>query len=268
MLAAMLRASVEDYTRGPVGKYVAGRSYIVWIDSTKLAGCALLGRLDEREVPDFVRLTALPDTWAHGAGYDVLVDCGRFEAAAAPSFAEMLGHMQRIATFTTKLRRIAVVRPPGMAGAVVAGVYHEDVRPKYRAALFADRAQALGWLGVTSAPLRRIERMMTTLCEDPAPLGQLRDYFGRSPGATLAGAARALGLSERSLSRRLKELSTTFRAEQQRARVRAAESLLLDTELKVDAVARRIGFASRAHFSEFFHRATGETPSEFRARRT
>jgi len=76
-----------------------------------------------------------------------------------------------------------------------------------------------------------------------------------------------VGLSERSLSRRLSELGTSFRDEVQRARLRAAEALLVDTDLKLDAVGRAIGFTSRAHFSDFFRRATGEAPSEFRARR-
>jgi AraC-like DNA-binding protein len=265
----MLRASIEDYTRGPVGKYVAGRCYVVWIESARLAGCTLFGRLDERELADIIRLTRLPEDWAHDAGYDVLVDCGRLEAVDVPAFEEILRYLQQLATIAARLRRIAVVRPHGLAGAIVAGVYHEDVHPKYRAALFADRAEALTWLGLgaNSIPRRRVEQLMTAVCEEAAPLGELRDYCSRSPNATLPAAARALGLSERSLSRRLKELNTTFRAELQRARLRVAESLLIDTELKLDAVARRIGFASRAHFSDFFHRATGETPSDFRARR-
>jgi transcriptional regulator GlxA family with amidase domain len=53
----------------------------------------------------------------------------------------------------------------------------------------------------------------------------------------------------------------------QRARLRHAESLLVDTDLKLDVIAREVGFRSRSHFSEYFRNVTGEPPSAFRARR-
>ncbi len=266
----MRPAPLEDYVRDPVGRYVAGRSYLVWVASPALAGASYFGRLDEREAPDILRVTTMPEGWAAATGYDVMIDCGRLEAMDTQTFASLLRYLYEVTPVTTRLRRVSIVRPPGLTGAVIAGVFHDNVQPRFRSALFADRAEAFAWLGhpATSELRARIDAVTETVAGAPQPLGTLREHLARRPAAaTMAGAARTLGISERSLSRRLKELGTSFRAESQRARLRAAESLLIDTELKLDAVATRVGFASRAHFSDFFHKATGETPSDFRARR-
>ena len=48
-------------------------------------------------------------------------------------------------------------------------------------------------------------------------------------------------------------------------RIRAAGKLLTTTDLSVDGVADRVGFASRSHFSRSFRDYFQKTPSEFRA---
>jgi len=261
-------ASLEEYVRNPVGHYVAGRSYVVWVDSPRFAGSAYFGRIDARELPDLVRLATLPETWVDPSGYDVVVDCGRLEGVDATTFAALLRFLDEVKPVMTKLRRAAIVRPAGLAGAVVAGVFHDQVRPTLRAALFTDRGEAFAWLGLPATARAHVDKMLAKTAGDAPLLRALRDELARvSAGASLATVARALGTSGRSLSRQLNGLGTSFRAELHRARLRVAEALLLDSELKLDAIASEIGFRSRAHFSELFHRATGETPSEFRARR-
>jgi len=146
-----------------------------------------------------------------------------------------------VAPVTTKLRAVSIIRPPGVAGAIIGGLFHDNVQPKFRAALFADRAEGFAWLGRADSAdeYARLDELMK-LRGAPPPLRALRDHLAHDPvGATLAGAARTLALSERSLSRRLSELGTSFRNEVQRARLRIAEGLLVDTDLKLDAVAAR-----------------------------
>jgi transcriptional regulator GlxA family with amidase domain len=48
-------------------------------------------------------------------------------------------------------------------------------------------------------------------------------------------------------------------------RIRQGGKLLLTTELSVDSVADRVGFASRSHFSRAFREYFSRTPSEFRS---
>jgi len=262
----MRTATVDDFVRDPIGRYVVGSWYIVWVDSPRLAGAAFFGRPDSRDLPDIARVTTLPETWSDPDGYDILVDWSSIDGLDPLAFAGLSTHLKRVLDLTIRLRRAAIVRPPGMTGAIVAGVFHDDA-PRSRAALFTDRVEAVAWLGLAGSVHKRVEQLLSTHFAAPPFLRALRDRLARRGGATLASEARALGLSDRTLSRQLHEAGTSFRGEVERARVRAAEALLVDTELKLDAVARQVGFASRTHFSQFFRRATGESPSEFRARR-
>jgi AraC-like DNA-binding protein len=48
-------------------------------------------------------------------------------------------------------------------------------------------------------------------------------------------------------------------------RIRQGAKLLLRTDLSVESVADRVGFASRSHFSRAFRDYFSQTPKEFRA---
>jgi AraC-like DNA-binding protein len=81
---------------------------------------------------------------------------------------------------------------------------------------------------------------------------------------SLDETARALGLSARTLKRRLDEEGTSFSAildEQRRAR---ALLLLRSPELSVDTIAERVGYSDIANFTRAFRRWTGTTPTAFR----
>lgn len=77
-------------------------------------------------------------------------------------------------------------------------------------------------------------------------------------------AARALGLSGRSLQRALHAEGTTFSATLLRARVAFAEGLLADPRLSLTDVAFCAGFADQAHFTRTFRRYADVPPSAFR----
>lgn len=95
----------------------------------------------------------------------------------------------------------------------------------------------------------------------------LRHAVAASPGRpTLARVARTLGLSARSLQRRLRALGTTFQAESGAARVREAQAMMLTSDASLTAIAFDVGCASTQHFSTLFRRVTGQSPSAWRAR--
>lgn len=77
--------------------------------------------------------------------------------------------------------------------------------------------------------------------------------------------ARRLGMSERTLHRRLAEHGETFRAIANRARREAAESLLLDGASSLAEVAFLTGFSDQSAFTRAFKLWTGQTPLTFRA---
>jgi AraC-like DNA-binding protein len=91
----------------------------------------------------------------------------------------------------------------------------------------------------------------------------LRDQLDRLP--ELPEVAAALGLSTRSLQRRLGAAGTTFERELGQVRRDVAEALLVQPHVSLGEVAARVGFAEQASFTRAFQRWTGSTPS--RARR-
>jgi AraC-like DNA-binding protein len=82
--------------------------------------------------------------------------------------------------------------------------------------------------------------------------------------ADLATVSRALGVSERTLQRRLGEEGLTFRALADAARRDLALQYLADRGNSLSQVALILGFSEQAAFHRAFVRWTGKTPGQFR----
>lgn len=87
------------------------------------------------------------------------------------------------------------------------------------------------------------------------PVGQLPD---------LLSAARSLGLSERTLRRRLREEGTSFRELAQTRLYLSARTLLRDPHLTLKDVADALGFSDPTAFHRAFKRWAKRSPNEFR----
>jgi AraC-like DNA-binding protein len=79
-------------------------------------------------------------------------------------------------------------------------------------------------------------------------------------------AASSLGLSERSLRRRLFEEGCTYSQLAESVRLELAQELLKDGARSVKEIAAELGFSELSAFHRAFKRWTGHTPTEFRAR--
>jgi AraC-like DNA-binding protein len=80
----------------------------------------------------------------------------------------------------------------------------------------------------------------------------------------LEQAAERLGASSRTLRRHLSRGGTTFQALRDEVRRARAITLLEQSPLAVDDIARELGYADAAGFVRAFQRWTGETPSNYR----
>ncbi|MBY0279468.1 helix-turn-helix transcriptional regulator, partial [Candidatus Binatia bacterium] len=79
--------------------------------------------------------------------------------------------------------------------------------------------------------------------------------------------ARALGMSGKTLARRLADERQSFRALVERTRRELAYRLVLHERIALGEVASRTGFADQAAFGKAFRRWFGASPSALRARR-
>ena len=95
---------------------------------------------------------------------------------------------------------------------------------------------------------------------------ELLDRLQRDPvrGWTLEMAARAVGMSPRSLQRRLHAKGQRFSNLLAQVRLNTAARLLLESEASLAECGYLSGFADQSHFTRQFRRHTGLTPSLYR----
>lgn len=85
---------------------------------------------------------------------------------------------------------------------------------------------------------------------------------------TMEAMADALGTTVRTLRRRLEDEGTTFTALRSEVRLALAEEWLAATDLSIEAIAERLGYAEPTSFINAFKAWNGTTPHVWRRRRT
>lgn len=258
---------VDDYLRDPLGRYLIGDGFLHWYASADLCGFIVWQRADEPFIRRLVQVLDVERT--PDAPHLSLVDLRRLESPDPSAFHLFVNYMrQREKDFAVAVKRQALVRPEGIIGAVVGGFY-SLLSPSYPSRVFTDSAEALGWLGLTqeqgTSLMAELNKLVAEATNESPLLQQLhRVLRPRLVEASLADTAREMGMSERTLQRRLKEANTSFQAELNNVQVRTAQQLLLETDMKLTAVAVEVGCASLQHFSSLFRKLVGESPSTWR----
>ncbi|MGI9428943.1 MAG: helix-turn-helix domain-containing protein [Bythopirellula sp.] len=84
---------------------------------------------------------------------------------------------------------------------------------------------------------------------------------------TIEEVAEVLGISTRSLQRRLSEEGTTFTDALERTRAELAGELLEKTDMMIAEIAIRLGYRDRGNFTRAFRRWSGVSPRVYRQQR-
>jgi AraC-like DNA-binding protein len=261
-----LGIDVEAFIADPVGRCIAGQTWLYFYARVDLCGFIIWGAPVREDIERLVRVLKVElDAPPHAS----LVDARRLESVDTSVFELLATYVrENRAALNRVVRSLALVRPDGVVGAITSGFFGVTT-PPYPIALFEDRAEAIAWLDVPDATSAL--RALAQAEDDAAGEPLLRDLRAlletRLDRASLSTAARALGMSERSFQRRLGELGTTFQVEMNHARVRVAKRKLRETDKSLTTIAAEVGCASLASFSGLFRRATGESPSRWRERR-
>ncbi|WP_420409984.1 AraC family transcriptional regulator ligand-binding domain-containing protein [Hoeflea sp.] len=103
--------------------------------------------------------------------------------------------------------------------------------------------------------------------DDDDPVSAIRLHVAENLEAntpTLTGEAERLGMSSRTLQRRLTAAGTSMQAIIDDCRKEMAEKLLLETSLTLSSIGYKLGFSAPAAFTRSALRWFGMTPSEFR----
>lgn len=263
---AVQRTTLEEMAVSPVGKYVAGSTFVHFCATRGIWGVILWGRPDQSEA-ELLGRSLVVELGPPAEPHVSIVDASRIEGGDPAAFRMADRYIKRNrATLATQVTKLALVRPPGLDGALVAGAY--DVLPRpYPVAVFAAATEAIAWLDVKLDP-GVLVRMHAEASSTPQEVGALRALLDRNlDGMPIATAAKRLGMSERTLQRKLADANTTFKDELADARVRAAKRMLIESDAPLTAIAFEVGCGSLQNFSALFRRRTGESPSAFRAKR-
>ncbi len=258
-------AQLASFRAAPVGLAHVGAHWVHFCEHAKLFGVLLWGRPGGDDIAALVRsleLELTPDIAPHQS----LVDASRLTGADAAAF-EVLGAyvVAQQADLARQVTRLALVRPEGMAGAVIAGFFSVTASP-YPVQIFDDAPAALAWLGEDPALATELDRIVSEGTGVSELVARLRAALAEHlRTADLALAARALGVSERTLQRRLRAEDTSFAAELLAARLAEAQRQMRDTTEPLSTIAFTTGFSSQQHFSRAFKAAFGTTPSAWRA---
>lgn len=93
----------------------------------------------------------------------------------------------------------------------------------------------------------------------------LISHYSKERLPEMAEAARLLGVSERSLRRKLTQEGSSYRDLVEESQHHTALRLLRDPRLSIQETAHKLGFADSSAFNRAFKRWTGITPSQYRA---
>ncbi|MEY2934875.1 MAG: hypothetical protein RL033_5624 [Pseudomonadota bacterium] len=262
-----LEQDVDAFVQEPVGRYVVGAGWLHFCVNPRFWGAVLWGRAELQTLTSLFDLVerTLPQTSEHVS----LLDIRGLEHVDLAGFG-WIGHFmaKHRATLAGRVIRHAVLRADGALGAVVSGSY-EIFTPPYPVSLFTDVGEALTWLDAELAPGTR--ESVTLLCDSPARvpgfLTELHTALAADlDNAELARTAAQLGISARTLQRRLQELGTSFRAELDITRIREGQRRMLHSDSPLTQIAIDLGFSSLQNFSRQFRRVAGESPSAWRQR--
>lgn len=263
--------SVDEYVAHPFGRYWAGRACLHFFYDRALCGTVVWGRPEADDVAALTGAIAaeLPE---RSPRHSAFVDATRLTSVDPSAFGELSSYVgARAALFASNILRQAILRPPGVIGALVTGFY--DVTPSAtpeRTRVCDSTTEAFAWLARTDegAVLDAVATAHAEASGAPSHVQALHAFVRAHPRhVSLAEAARALTLSPRALEASLRRSGTTYRREVNVARVEAAKALLAGSDTKLSVIALEVGCASLQHFSSLFRRLTGVAPSEFRAAR-
>lgn len=133
-------------------------------------------------------------------------------------------------------------------------------------------ARALDWPILAADPLSL--DLMRALCEraladlgfDDGLVEQVERLVARDSGrlGSMNEVARHLSLSPRTFSRRLAAQGASFSSLVERARQEQAQILLRTSQLSIETISRRLGYAGASTFVRAFRSWTGRTPAVYR----
>ena len=263
------RASdAEDYFDKPFDSYYLGRRFFAAAFRPDIFTLVAWGRID---VPDFKELELIlrAKNLQRHKNRRQFVCHQSVESISVASMTQCLNLMKAYPAYQAGIKSEALCRGPGIVGMMTEGFYRIGGMP-FPAKTFVSKQEALDWLApeVPTAPIiQGLDTWRSKLGPNTDPfLGQLKAILFESQFRIgLPEVARQLGISSRSLQRRVQNVGTRFDGELNTLRMSVAEERLSESNLDIQELAAELNYATASAFISAFKRFHGLTPLEYRA---
>ncbi len=158
-------------------------------------------------------------------------------------------------------------------------VYARKYQEYFRCPVHYDQPQNVVWTRApTDRPLRTSDPASAAICLKLAEqlsarhkgednfLRLVRRELLRTPGRmpNMENVAESLAMSSRTLRRKLGELETSFREQQDDVRKSLATDYLTHTSLSIDQISARLGYTETTNFRRAFKQWADVTPTRYR----
>ena len=262
-------ADLAGMAHDPRGRCYVARDWLLYgAPSGRLFGTQSWGRPNLEQVRELEVIADAVLAPRHPP-FAMLIDVQQVDGIDAAGVISLGTYgVRRHAELARSVTRLAILRPHGLTGVVAEGFFRVFTSP-CPTAVFDDTAGALAWLQLPDERhvVDAVPALRATIHGTSPLVLQLRAFLEANPDtATPAIVARQLGISMRTLERRLRDANVRFTRELLEARVRVAQRRMLDTAVKLTALALDLGFASPQHFSNAFRAVTGVSPTAWRQR--
>ncbi len=249
----------------PARRIVVHRSFAYWQAEHRCFGSIIWGRPTEDDVTE---MCAAHEVGASDrfAGHASIIDLRALESVDFLAFDKLLTYLkQRRDAWSPNVSRQVVLHRGGFAHSTVVGMF-QFLSPRHKVIFTDETEKAFDMAGVGDV-YREVEALRADLLGLTEIILQVRNALEQlPPRADSAEVARHMGMSERSLQRRLGHAGTSIRDERQQHIMRVADRLLLETKLDLDAIAAHVGVSSASQLVRLYRKQRGETPGAIRAR--
>lgn len=252
----------------PYGRYFCGRRHAMFAPSPSLIGYISWGYPDVDDVRELLRLCEIGIA-PRAAPHCFLVDLRGLEVVDPRTFSMFVEYTRKHReVLRRKLLKQAQLRPGGLAGAVISGFSH-IARLPYPERVFGDVEEALAWLELEPREgaelIAELDGIRAAASATDETVRRIRELLATTSCRSLDAVAERLALSRRTCQRALSDAGSSFRLELRTARIQRAKDYLSASDRNLSWIAAELGFSSAQHFATAFRRATGSTPSDFRA---
>lgn len=258
---------VAAFLRSPTGKWVIAGTTLGWCHAPNLSGAVVWGRPGAQQARE---ATLLFDAFRHPgmAARTVLILDARHLEVDMEALQVLAGWLRA----NRQELKARVQLQVGIVGGGTSALLVSGILPllgdHHPFKVFTDaKAAYLHGAPEAGAALHdELEQLVGAARQQAPEVLALHTLLRRCSGnVEMAQAARQLGMSARTLQRTLTAAGTSFREIQAESRFGAAAEMLARTDLKVAAVASRLGISEGALAALMQSRA-GASPAEYRRR--